>query len=321
MNPEDETPLESSGDVAASIFGDISNPAVESAVEPPEGTGSVIEPVVEEAPVVEVPPVVPATPVVPVVPAAAPVAPAPAAPAPPTAEQIAQFQAWQAQQAQQFVPVQQPVQQQPVHQPQAPRQLTEPEIDKAINRYRVTPEEFNALFNEPDPAKAVGILDGMLQKAVVQAVTMAKHLIDDSASQVQRTVQPYMQFADAQREVMLQEQFFQANPDLKGQDLLIGNVMAQMAVERQKGVYQPQSEAQVFSDVATRTKALIAAMQQQGHVVLPAQPGAVQTPVAPAGKPRMAVLPTRGGGGGAPPSAAGNAAAAGESQDARSIFG
>lgn len=323
---------------AASIFGDISNPAVEELVGNPGDTGSVIEPVQPEVvpSVVQVPS---AETVVAQQPAAAPVQPAvqqpaqqpanvvqmpqPSQPVQPTPEQLAQFQAWQAQQAAQQQQFQQPVQQPaPVqHQPQAPRQMSQEDINKALNVYTVTPEEFNGLFTEQDSAKAAGILNGMLQKAVVQAVTMSKHLIEDQANQLSSRVQPYMQFADAQREVMLREQFFIANPDLKGQDLLIGNVMNQLAIERQQGAYRPQSEAQVFSDVATRTKALIASLQQQGQFVPAPQQQAAVAPVVPQGKPQMAVMPTRGGGGGQPPSAAQNAAAAGESQDARNIFG
>jgi hypothetical protein len=336
METPNQAPDDSVQDTATSLFGDATNTAVENQIaeNAASDTGSTTEPVAipsvadftvpdggtthvddPAAPAV-VAPVVPATPVV----AAPVVAAAPAvAPVQYTPEQIAAFQQWQAAQAQQVIP-QAPVQ--PVqHNPQAPRQqqqLTQPEIDQALNRYTVAPEEFNALFNEPDPAKATAILNGMFQKVVVQAVTMAHHLIQDQGAQLKQQVAPYMQFADTQREVMLREQFFLANPDLKGQDLLIQNVMSQLALERQKGVYQPASEQQVFSDVATRTKALIASLQQQGQA-LPTVAGAPAQQAAPAVKPGMARLP--GGGGGGSQSAANGTAAAGQNQTAMNIFG
>ena len=324
-------------ETAADVFGDISNPAVESAILNPEATGSANEPVV---PAADIPAVTDfkapdggtthvdapvSAPVAVVTPAATPavtppqVAQVPATPVQPTAEQIAQFQAWQAQlQPQNTVPFVANTPAAPVAQvPQQTRQLTQAEIDTAVNRYTVTPEVFNQLFSETDPAKATELFNSILEKKVVQAVTMANHLINEARSTIVGQVQPYMAFADSQRELMLREQFFQTNADLKGQDLLIQTVMAQMAQERQAGVYKPASEQQVFSDVAARTKALIAGMQQQGQAPAALVPGA-QPVVQANGKPAMAVLPSGGGGGSQ--SASVSTAAAGQSQTAVAIF-
>jgi len=325
-----EPTTQTSGDVAAELFSDISNPAVESAPKEEPTTSSENEPVipsvadfqkpVEDKPVEvkeeDLKPTTPAAPAVatPATPAAQPAA----APVQYTPEQIAQFQQWQAAQQQQIIPPPAAPQQQQ-QQPQAPAQLAPEEIDKAINRFRVTPEKFNELFTEEDPTKASAILDGMLQDTVKQAVTMSLHLIKDQAAQLQQSVAPYMQFADTQREVMLREQFFQNNPDLRGQDLVIGTVMQQLAAARQAGQYRPANEQQVFQDVATRTKALIAQMQQQGQHVAPQQGG-----VAPQGlqrKPTMVALPTASGGMGAGSANGLPSAANGESQAARSVFG
>lgn len=326
---------------AESIFSDASNPAVEAAAASTPDTGSTNEPVIPSVTDFKVPdvsepvkvdlPGAAATPAPAAAPPAAAPAGAPAAPAVPAAApagavtldpaQAAQFAAWQAQQAMppvaQQQPLQVPVQQQQQQPPAPPSQA---EIDKAINRYTATPEEFNALFTETDPKKATEILNGMFQKVVTQAVTMAHHLVQDQAAKLHNAVQPYMSFADTQREHMLREQFFATNPDLKGQDLIIQTVMGRLAQERQAGRYQPASEQQVFQDVAAHTKALIAQMQQQGQAGAPA-PAVVPAQVTPAAvKPAMAVLPTGGGGGGSPSVPQGQAAA-GESQTARSIFG
>jgi hypothetical protein len=321
MNPDQtpEAPPEVQ-ETAADIFGDISNPAVEAAVTPTEPTGSEIEPVIPKVADFKAPEVEPPThvdaPVVPVVPVATSQTPATPAPVQYTPEQLVQFQQWQAAQQQQVIP---PAAVQPQHQPQAPRQepqMSQADIDKALNKYVVSVDDFNTLFSEADPVKATAKLNDLLDKKVIQAVTMAHHLIQEAQSQTLGRVQPYMQFADTQREIMLREQFFANNADLKGQDLLIQTVMAQMAQERQAGVYKPQSEQQVFSDVATRTKALIAGMQQQGHTPASVAQGA-QPAARVAGKPAMAVLPTGGGGS---QSAANGSAAPGESQTARAIF-
>ncbi len=307
---EIETHVETSSEVASSLFDDISNPAVEQAIAAEEPTSSVSEPVIPNAAELEKPTVVNAEevqpPTDPQIPQAVQYTP----------EQIAQFQAWQAAQQQQIIPQQQLVQQ-PVQQPQ---QLKPEEIDKAINRYKVTPETFNKLFTEEDPGKASAILDDILQGAVKQAVTMSAILFRDETARLQQTVQPYMQFADSQREVMLREQFFTANPDLRGQDLVINTVMNELSVARANGQYRPTSEQQVFQDVATRTKALIASMQQQGQQV-PTQQGMTRPQSVPQGKPKMVTLPTVSGGAGAGSAAGQSAAAVGESQAARSVFG
>lgn len=322
-NPNDAPTevLDTPSQAAVDIFGDASNPAVEQAIAAESGSGSTIEPVVPAAVVPDLTGMVPPDggtthvdePVVPVTPAAPVATPAVQY----TPDQIAAFQQWQVAQQQQVIPFTPPQQVAPAAPVQQQQPLAQADIDKAINRYTVTPEAFNSLFNEPDPAKAAGILNSMLQGAVIQAVTMAHHLNQQTASELTQRVQPYMQFADTQREQMLREQFFAHNADLKGQDALIQTVMAQMAQERRSGAYRPVSEAQVFTDVATRTKALIAGMQQQGQI--PAASNGAPRQAASAGtKPQMAVLPNSGGGGSQ--SAGTSQARPGESSAARSIF-
>lgn len=343
---------ENAQDIAESIFGDISNPAVETAIAngTTDATSSGSEQVQPEVKDFKVEdhskPTEVNDPAVPVVPAVAPeqstpaVAAAPppaatpatsAAPAvsqPPTGtspEQWAQFQAWQAQQQAvatgqfQQPQVQQPVPQMPQPVQQAPKQLTQEEIDKAINKRVVSVDEFNSIFSETDPKKATDVFNGILQGVAVQAATMAHHLIVEATSRLDQQYRPYAQFADSQRELVLREQFFAANPDLVGQDVLINVAQNELNQARAQGRYNPTSAQQVFQDVATRTKALIAGMQRQGQ---PSQVATTQQQppqAAPNGKGPMAVLPTVAPVAGAP--SAPNQAAPGESQIARDIFG
>jgi len=321
--PTGQTTEDSHNAVAADIFSDISNPDVEKAVESPPATSSTTEPVIPSVTDFKTPKEEPPVEVnTPVTPAATPATPA--APVQYTPEQLVAFEQWKAAQQQQIIPPAATPQQQAA-QPQQPTQQraqpTQAEIDKQINRYTVSPEKFQQMFSEEDPAKAAGVLNEMMQGAVTQAVTMAYHLIQDQGNKLQQTVQPYMQFADNQREVMLREQFYQSNPDLRGQEMLISAVQTQIVAERQSGQYQPVSEAQVLTDVATRTKALIAQWQQNGQHPQ-AQPNGsvpVSQPHSQV-KPPMAALPTTAGGGLAP-SAAASKNLPGQNSVAVSLFG
>lgn len=180
---------------------------------------------------------------------------------------------------------------QPVQQPQAPSQE---EIQRQLNIYNLTEADYDAVFDTEDKAQSIRALDAILQKAVRQAVTMSHVLIQEQAAQLQKTVQPYMQFADEQRTSVLQQAFYDRHKDLAAAQPVVDAVLKQF---QQQGV-KFNTHEQLFDAVAQNTKAYLTQMRQLGQTVAPAAQGPVTTQVAPAsGKPRMAALPSGGQGG------------------------
>jgi len=195
-----------------------------------------------------------------------------------TPEQIAQFQEWQQSQVAQRVQQPAPVQQQ-VQQP-----LSDEEVAKLTNRFTMTEQDFDAIYEAPDKASAIKAFNKILQGTVMQAVTMANYLAQDHAGKVLETAKPYMQFAESQRNLMLHETFYAQHPDLRGADVIVQAVTSNMA---QQGVKYP-NEKQLFDAIAQASKAQLAKLGKTGQQVVPAN-GKIKQP--------MASLPTGSQGG------------------------
>lgn len=262
--------------------------------------------------------VVPITPVVPVTPVQAVAPVQPVQPVVPEnvvidQEKMKQFEQWQKLQSAPVQPVQQQ-QQQVVQQQQQPApvqmptqsQLSPKEADRIMNKFTLGQQEYDAIFKTDSEEASIAALNNVLQNTVKQAVTMAFHLVNDTESKVINKVQPYIQFADTQRELMLRESFFSEHPSLKGADPIISAVMSQMA----QGGVKYASQKELFDAVATSTKAQLAQMGLvQGQTNNP-------TPRAASVKRPMASLPTGGQGG----SQASADTGQGGSNTARTIF-
>lgn len=222
-------------------------------------------------------------------------------------EQYKRYLEWQHQQQQQQLPQQQVRQQQPVQsQPQPQTQpLSEEEVARLTNRFTLDEAGYDAIFATEDKQESIRALNQVLQGVVRQAVTMSHYLMQDTAGKIQQTVQPYMQFADSQRELMLRETFFSEHPDLRGSEVIINAVMTGMA---QQGVKFSDNK-QLFDAVAKATKDQLAALGAKGQM------NGQQTQQAQV-KPKMARLPAGSGGG------SGMAQVhSGGSSTARAVFG
>lgn len=288
MNEPNNAPEEgqSTEQLAASLFGEI-NPDIESGTRTEEVQNG--PEVVAEPEVIAEPEAVVAQPVAQV----APVQPTY------TQEQIAQFQEWQNRQVSQRV--QQPVAVQQPTPPPAP--LPDEEVAKLTNRFTMTEKEFDAIYEAPDKPSAVKAFNDVLQRTVMQAVTMANYLAQDHAGKVLEKAQPYMQFAESQRNLMLHETFYSQHPDLRGADVIVQAVMGNMT---QQGI-KFQSEKQLFDAIAQASKAQLAKLGKTGQSTVPVN-GKVKQP--------MASLPT-GSQGGTRVAAVGS----GSQNTARSLFG
>jgi len=226
-----------------------------------------------------------------VVPAVAPTEPVVPAPVAMTQEQIVQMASqsvMQAQQAQQTQQTQEAA--------KGPRQYTPEEL----NLFQVDENLFNQIFDSEDKAVAIQALNTMLQGTAKQAFTMAqlnnREYVGQQIGEVNQRIEPHISFAQQQQEQHMVHEFYTTYPDLKGMDQVVSQVTAGL---RQEGK-QYKTPKELFSEVATRTQAIIQ------HISGGQQPGVVpvqgQTPTQiPAQqvqqKPSMASVGAGGTGG------------------------
>lgn len=225
----------------------------------------------------------------------------------PNADELEAFRQWQVSQQQQQPVQQQPIvqqqQQAPVQQ-QQPQQLSDAEVARLTNRFVIDEAQYDKMFATEDKAQSIAAFNEIVQGAVRQAVTMSQYLAQEHVSRVQQQVQPYMQFADSQRELMLRENFFNKYPDLRGADVIIRAVQQDMS---SKGVKYNSME-ELFDAVAKASQAQLRMLSAQGQQVNGTQPRV---------KPAMASLPAGAGGGGSKMAQTGS----GPQTTARSLFG
>lgn len=274
MNIEEQNAPESVGqsieETARSLFGDI-NPDIESGTRTEEVTPAAETPVVEEPVVVQPEPVVQER-----------LMQQPEALPTFSPEQLAQFEVWQQSQLGQQVLKQDLASVQQRIQATAP--LPDEEVAKLTNRFTMTEKEFDAIYEAENKADAIKAFNDVLQRTVVQAVTMANYLAQDHAGKVMETARPYMQFAEEQRNMVRQEMFYAAHPDLRGADVVVQAVVSNMI---QQGIRFPD-EKTTFDAIAQASKAQLAKLGKQGQGAVPAN-GKVKQP--------MASLPTGSQGG------------------------
>lgn len=142
-------------------------------------------------------------------------------------------------------------QQQPTAQQQ--KQMTPEELDRAFNRFRVTPEIYAEIFDAESPEKSIAALNKLVEGSVKQAVTMAYHVLQDQMGQFNSRIQPYMSFADEQREQMLRNQYFAEFPDHKSLDPIIEQVHQQL----KSSGYKPKNTKELFTEVGKRVNAIV----------------------------------------------------------------
>lgn len=181
------------------------------------------------------------------------------------------------------------------------------DIHKSLNVYKMNDADYAAIFETESKADSIKALDNVLQKVARQAVTMAHTLAEERIAALTSQVQPYMQFADEQRMSVMEQNFYQTNPDLKGSEPLVEAVVNAFAQKKVK-FNTPQ---EMFTAIATNVKAY--KQQLGGQTQVPKAPAPVQPPAA---KPRMAPLSSGGQGGAAP-----SGGSASGMSTARALFG
>ena len=213
--------------------------------------------------------------------AATPATPAPAASFQMTAEQVAQLALQAAQGAQR-----QPVAQEPA--------LTPDEINKALNVVTVTPEMCQQMGLPPESAPMLG---QFAQGVVKQATTMANVLMQHSLAQIQQQLSPYIRFADEQRNMLVEHQFNEQFPHLKGYEKLVTVAAKELIASGYRG-----SRTDAFKKV---NDSVVATLKQMGIDAMAPKPqgggaaGAVP-PQSPSHQMSTVNGGSQGGTGGAP---------------------
>lgn len=181
---------------------------------------------------------------------------------------------------------------QPVVKQVAP-QLTQEEIDKQLGVVKVTPE---MCVEMGLPAEAAPFLDKLQKSIVTNAVRMANVIIEQKAAELNSKVDPHISFAQRQQHIMLEHQFREANPDLKGYEPIVNDIAAKL---KQSGFRGNQEQA--FQKIAEETRKYL-----KGMGIDPATKTNVEAVAGAAAsttsKPNMSTVSagSQGGAGGAP---------------------
>ena len=243
-----------------------------------------------------------------VAPQVSPTTPAPAQQTPQTFTQEQVQQMLQQQAAQTAQPTAQPAQQAP---------MSQEEINKALKYASVNAETYDAIFESESKEDSMKALEAYGQAIVQNALTAANYLQQEQLQNLQQQLNPYMSFADQQREMALQQEFYGANPELKGMEVLVDSAIAQLQTTQK----QYKSPQELFTDVKTLVQSHLAVMQGgQPQTAQPQSTAAPQPPQTPVQqKPAMATLST-GGQGGAGQTAGSSSSTPGQNT-AKKLFG
>lgn len=139
-------------------------------------------------------------------------------------------------------------------------QMTPEEFRRIMNVYEANEQIVNQLGLKPE---AVPVLNAILQGIARQSVTMSAHQMRMQMQQMMQQIAPMQQMMREQQEASYRQEFYTANKDLKGYEMVAEAVFAQLKSENFSG-----SKDDVFKEIAKRTRAIKAKLsggqQQQG---------------------------------------------------------
>lgn len=122
-----------------------------------------------------------------------------------------------------------------VQQPKPQPQLTQEEIDNQLGVVKVTPEMCTEMGL---PAEAAPFLDAFAKKIVTNAVRMANVIVEQKTGEINRTIAPHISFAQHQQHIMLENQFREKFPELKGYEPIVSDVAAKLKASGFKGTQE-----------------------------------------------------------------------------------
>lgn len=186
------------------------------------------------------------------------------------------------------------VRQQPA--PQQVPQLTQDDIDKQLGVVKITPEMCVELGL---PAEAAPFLDKLQKGIVTNAVRMSDVIIQQKLADMQRGLAPHISFAQHQQQLVLEQQFREAHPDLKGYEPVVKDISDKLAKSGFRG-----TQAQAFAKVAEETKKYLMGMGIDPSKQVENSNGVASAATTTSSKPIMSTVSkgSQGGAGGAPKS-------------------
>jgi len=142
--------------------------------------------------------------------------------------------------------------------PQPERQMTQEELDKAMNVFRVTPQHMKALGLSEEAAEYMNeIVTGAVRQAVTMAMLAQRKLQTDLEGRL-TPLQKYMNEANEQK---LRAEFFSKHEDLKDVETLVEAVYSRLSTS---GV-QFKTKDEAFKAIADQTRQLLAKLRPVGQ--------------------------------------------------------
>jgi len=166
--------------------------------------------------------------------------------------------------------------------PQAPQQpqMSAEEFNKKFNVFQVTPEVYKSILGVDAEPEQVQALNSTLQGISKQAVTVARHVMQQQMEQVQKQYAPMVQAFRDQTAKAADAEFVNSNPDLKDYLPVVREVTA--SAKSRGMTFNTLAEANKF--VADKTRELMKLGPQRPVAAAPqasAPAKAVQTPMTP----------------------------------------
>ncbi len=143
-----------------------------------------------------------------------------------------------------------------------PRQLSQDELDKLMNKFKVGIKHVQRLGLPTEQAEsAVEALNEIAEGIVRQAVTMAYLTTENLKRELGGQLGPLRQFMEQQREQSLRSEFFSANEDLKPVEPLVEAIFTKLV---QSGV-KFSSKEEGFKVVADQARQMLAKISPGGQ--------------------------------------------------------
>ena len=137
---------------------------------------------------------------------------------------------------------------------QAPKQYTQEEIDKFTNAFKASPELIGELLEGGE--KSLAAMSQIVEGVVKQATTVSWLQSQMLQRQMMEEMNPVMEYYRGEQVKQLRNEFFEAHPDLKGQDKLLSAVKVGIDQER---ILEGKDKQEAFKIIAERAREVLSA--------------------------------------------------------------
>ncbi len=153
---------------------------------------------------------------------------------------------------------------------QSTKQYTQEDFDKAFNIFKPTPALRDAILAGGDGALAA--LAEVAQGVAKQVATLAAYQLQEAREQLEAKFSPALTYAQKEQEKALWAEFTEVNKDLKGFEMIVQKVVADMKTNGWKG-----TKEEGFKFIADQSRLIIKALPGMAAAQVGAAPGAAPT--------------------------------------------